>query len=136
MRIFEEEGLTIGEKKKLNEKIVLLEQKQAQELEALRIESLKRISNIELQELETQFDKAKEKIGDVVSKQQGGIFKGVINIEETRSNIAEFNSILETYINGLIEHQKKLKETHEATLKTLQEGSSEYVEDYKVCNGA
>lgn len=129
MRIFEEEGLTVGEKKKLNEKIVLLEQKQAQELEALRIERLKRISNIELQELETQFDKAKEKIGEVVSKQQSGAFKGVINIDETRSNIAEFNSILETYINGLTEHQKKLKETHEATLKTLQEGSPEYIEE-------
>lgn len=92
-----------------------------------RIADADRRNSLLLSGLDIALEQAQQKIGEVVSRNKGGL--ELINVEATRANLAASNKALDEYIAGIKKAQEALKASHEATIKDLQEGTPEYEEE-------
>lgn len=124
------DGHIEADRKKIRED----ELKAEKEVEAKRKELLdKRIADADrrnsllLSGLDIALEQAQQKIGEVVSRNKGGL--ELINVEATRANLAASNKALDEYIAGIKKAQEALKDSHEATIKDLKEGTPEYEEE-------
>ena len=92
-----------------------------------RIADADRRNSLLLSGLDIALEQAQQKIGEVVSRNKGGL--ELINVEATRANLAASNKALDEYIAGIKKAQEALKASHEATIKDLKEGTPEYEEE-------
>lgn len=95
-----------------------------QEYDEAQADDAKRQANTYLSSLETAFSSAQNKLGDLVKRESGGL--NLIDVDATRDNLREMDSVLNEYIGGLSGYLDKLKVSHDAMLSTLKKGTPEY----------
>ncbi len=108
----------------INELILNARTAQGEALTALLAGQMKKRTDIELKGVENTLKKAKDKIGEVVARDDGGL--QLIDAEQTRKNLDETNKALGKYIEGLEEYLKNLEMAHNAAISGMSSGSAEY----------
>lgn len=110
-----------AEDKKTHEDELKYREQKEKEAEAKRKELLdKRIADSDrrnsllLSGLDIALEQAQQKIGEVVSRNKGGL--ELINVEKTKENYTKANDALDEYIKGLNSRLDKLKQDHDNNL--------------------
>lgn len=117
-------------RKKYADQRIAAEKESAAELKAIRdsqIADADKRNGLLLSGLDITLEQAKQKIGEVVARDKGGL--QLINIEDTRANLQASNKVLDEYIAGVKLAMNVLEASHKTTLNKLKEGTPEYEEE-------
>jgi hypothetical protein len=98
-------------------------------MNALIAEGLNKRAALELAQADSTLKAIQNRIGEVVKRNEEGVFKGVIDPVKTRENLAAVNTALDTYIAKLEEYKTNLAIAHAETLNGMKAGSAEYKEE-------
>lgn len=134
-RLAEDKTLTENAKSAINDTIIALEEQKNTELKLIRDEAAKRENeelvkelksktSLQLSELDIMANLIKERQDKMTDRKGGGL--NLIDVDATRDNLREMDSVLNEYIGGLSGYLDKLKVSHEAALSTLKKGTPEY----------
>lgn len=120
----EDKTLTEEQQKQITELILNAQKARGIALARITSEQLNQQADQQLTAVEDALKKVENKIDEVVVRNKTGL--GLIDVEATRKNLADINAALDECIAGLKKYLNEVKKAHEATLATLQEGTSEY----------
>lgn len=126
-RLETEKGLTEKQITTINEMLLNAEALRAKELNAFAADQARKRSDALLNDLEADLTDALDLIGDFTARSKDGF--QLIDVEQTRANLADANGALDLYIGGLQEYLVELEKTHVATLATMKEGTQEYIDE-------
>lgn len=126
-RLETEKGLTEKQIATINEMVLNAEALRAKELNAFAADQSRKRSDALLNDLEADLTDALGLIGDFTARSKDGF--QLIDVEQTRANLADANGALDLYIAGLQEYLVELEKTHVATLATMKEGTQEYIDE-------
>lgn len=104
-------------------------EQQSRDMDAILTEGLNRRAALEIQTADSTLKAVQNKIGEVVARNESGVFQGVIDPVKTRENLASVNLSFDDYIAKLNEYRTSLTAAHKSTLAGMQAGSIEYREE-------
>lgn len=124
LRLSRETDLTEDEAKQLTEQLLNLRAIRDAELAKMDAAALQARRDAALAAIESELSAVEARVGEVVRRSRTGL--ELIDVEATRKNMDAVNAALGKYIKDMMDYQNSLREAHEATLATLQEGTPEY----------
>lgn len=124
-RLDNDKSLTAQQQADITEIILNARAKRADEVQALEAADLEQRASLELQAVDAQLQRVRDKIGDVVKRDKDGL--KLIDVEATRANFQQANAALAEYVEGLQNYQKDAEKAHDEVLLTLQEDTPEYI---------
>lgn len=128
-RLRTELGLTEQQRKDLNAMVDNYKKQQERDFDALALEGINKRAALELSVADSTLKAVQNRIGEVTKRNEDGVFKGVLDPEKTKENLATIQGALDQYIVSLREYQTSLAIAHQDTLNGMKEGSIEYEEE-------
>lgn len=125
-RLAEDKTLTEEQQAQITELIVNAQMARGIALANLVADQTQQRADLELSAIEDALEAQQNKIDEMVVRNKSNKLE-LIDVEATRKNFAAANSALAEYILDLQKYLTTLREAHEATLSTLQEGTPEYI---------
>ena len=126
-RLAEDKTLTEEQQRQITELILNAQKARGNALSILNSEQLNQQADQQLTAVEDALKKVENKIGEVVVRNKTGL--ELIDVKATRKNLADTNAALDEYIKGLAKYLKEYQAASDATLATLQEGTTEYEDE-------
>lgn len=128
-RLNTEKDLTAQQREDLNALILGYDEMRERDYQALTVEGANKRASIEIQTAENTLKEVQLRVGEAVKRNEGGIFKGVLDPKQTKENLETIKQALADYQVNLEEYRTKLAIAHKETLAGMEEGSLEYKEE-------
>ena len=122
-RLAEDKTLTEEQQKQITELILNAQEARGVALARITSEQLTQQADQQLTAVEDALKKVENKIGEVVVRYKTGL--ELIDVQATRKNLADTNAALDEYVKGLEKYLKEYQTASDATVATLQEGTTE-----------
>lgn len=119
-----DETLTAKSRAEINETILNAEKARNAELLKLAAEDLQKRADLELAAVESRLQNTLAKTESIVRSKKG---LKLIDVDATKANLNDANAAYDEYITGLTNYAADAKAAHEETVRTLKEGTTEYI---------